>query len=137
MAKCIVLLEKCMKIQRHASDSVNSITLIGLKRHLASSRETLFPLQLFHFSSMILALEIKLLNRDLLVNSKIIRILMYADDVVVLSETENKLQVMLNTINTRCNKWKLLISETKSNVIHFRPKRMLKSKFSLKLVIKI
>ena len=54
-------------------------------------------------------------------NSKIISILMYADDVVVLSETENNLQVMLNTINTWCNKWKVLINDTKSNVIHFRP----------------
>ena len=51
---------------------------------------------------------------------------MYADDVVVLSETENNLQVMLNTINTWCKKWKLLINETKSNVIHFRPKPKLK-----------
>ena len=73
-----------------------------------------------------LALEIKLLNRGVLVNSKIICILMYADDVIVLSETENNLQVMLDTINTWCNKWKLLINETKSNVLHFRLKRMLK-----------
>ena len=73
-----------------------------------------------------LALEIKLLNRCVIANSKIISILMFADDVVVLSETENNLQVMLNTINTGCNKWKVLINETKSNVIDFRPKRMLK-----------
>ena len=80
-----------------------------------------------------LALEIKLLNRGVLVNSKIISILMYADDVVVLSETENNLQVMLNTINTWCNKWKLLINEAKSNVIHFRPKGKLKSKIQFKI----
>ena len=50
-------------------------------------------------------------------------ILMYADDVILLSENESDLQKMLNALSEWCKKWRLTVNETKTKIVHFRPKR--------------
>ena len=46
--------------------------------------------------------------------------LLYADDIVLFAENEEKLQLLLNVLCTWCRKWHLSINQTKSNIIHFR-----------------
>ena len=48
-------------------------------------------------------------------------ILLYADDIVLLSESEEDLQKMLTCLHKWCQKCSLNINILKSSVIHFRP----------------
>ena len=52
---------------------------------------------------------------------------MYADDIVLLSESTDVLQIMLNSLNNWCCKWRLTINESKTKVIHFRNKNTLRT----------
>ena len=47
-------------------------------------------------------------------------ILLYADDIVLLSEDVQQMQVMLNCLDTWCKNWGLDINYDKSKAIHFR-----------------
>ena len=48
-------------------------------------------------------------------------ILMYADDIVFLEDSEEKLQEMLEALYIFCDEWDLEINNAKSAVIHIRP----------------
>ncbi len=80
-----------------------------------------------------LVLEIKDLSLGIPVHNMLISILFYADDIVLLTETEPKLQTMLNKLNEWCSKWKMSINETKTNVVHFRNKHQLKTQYVFKV----
>ena len=45
---------------------------------------------------------------------------MYADDKVLIAETETNLQIMLNTLYEWCSTWGLVIKNNKSAVVHSR-----------------
>ena len=45
-----------------------------------------------------------------------------ADDLLLLSDTEDNMQRMLDYVSNWCNKWRLRINYTKSAFIHFRNK---------------
>ena len=49
--------------------------------------------------------------------------LTYADDVLLLAESENDMQELLNFVNDWCRKWRLIINLSKSNAMHFRNNR--------------
>ena len=49
-------------------------------------------------------------------------ILLYADDIVLIADKELKLQYLLTRLDQWCKQWGLVISATKSKVIHFRTK---------------
>ena len=51
------------------------------------------------------------INLDISINS-----LLYADDMVLISENEEDLQVLLNEMNKWCKKWRMKVNETKTNV---------------------
>ena len=59
--------------------------------------------------------------------------LLYADDVVVLGETEGDLQTTLDIVAAWCNKWGLSINPKKTKILHFRPKRKSCSSFCFHL----
>ena len=46
---------------------------------------------------------------------------MYADDIMLKSDSEAKLQQMLHRLNLWCSRWCLTTNTDKSKVIHFRP----------------
>ena len=52
---------------------------------------------------------------------KIMPVLKYADDLVLLAQLEDELQLLLNTLHKWCKTWQLEVNSTKSAVIHFRP----------------
>ena len=62
-----------------------------------------------------------------------ISILMYADDIVLISNTEENLQVLLETLHNWCKKWRVLINTAKSKCVHFRQGNAAISKFSFKI----
>ena len=48
--------------------------------------------------------------------------LAYADDIVLISETADGLQSLMNTVNDWCKCWRVLINPLKTKVVHFRRK---------------
>jgi hypothetical protein len=48
-----------------------------------------------------------------------VRRLLYADDLILLSESEKGLQSCLDNLNSYCNRWKLKINISKTKVIVF------------------
>ena len=53
-----------------------------------------------------LATEIKELKLGVMAGTLQISLLLYADDIILLSETEEGLQQQLNTLNKWCKKWR-------------------------------
>ncbi len=49
-----------------------------------------------------------------------VSILQYADDIVLLSDTENGLQAMLNVVQQWMQKCMIKFNEKKSNIVHYR-----------------
>jgi len=76
-----------------------------------------------------LAIGLKGLNKGIELRNENIPCLLYADDIILLSENEENLQSMLDYIHTWCRKWRLKINRMKSNAMHFRNKRKRRSDF--------
>ena len=49
-----------------------------------------------------------------------VSVLMYADDLVLIAETEADLQMLLNTFSGWCRNNRIKVNEAKSDVVHFR-----------------
>ena len=62
-----------------------------------------------------------------------VKCLMYADDLVFLSETEDDLQVMFNVLSDWCRKWRMKVNTQKTHVIHFRKKRQSRTNYMFKI----
>ena len=67
-----------------------------------------------------LANEIKEANRGIPVNDDNICLLLYADDIVLLEENENDMQHVLDILWKWCEKWRINVNISKSNIMHFR-----------------
>jgi hypothetical protein len=50
-----------------------------------------------------------------------ISVLLYADDIVLISDTEQKLQNMITHVCKWCSKWRLDCNIEKTNTVHYRP----------------
>ena len=67
-----------------------------------------------------LAREVKQLEKGVQCGYVSVDILLYADDIILLSENEDDLQKMLTCVNEWCKKWKMCINQKKTQVMHFR-----------------
>ena len=72
------------------------------------------------------------LNKGILINECYINHLFYADDLVLISETENDLQCLLDVLSNWCIKNSMRINLSKTKVMHFRNQSMDKQNFQLK-----
>lgn len=54
--------------------------------------------------------------------------LMFADDILLLSESAEGLQNCLNKLNDYCNKWQLSINIKKTKIMIFQQKKILSNK---------
>ena len=77
--------------------------------------------------------SVRATGRGLKIKDANIDILMYADDVVVLAETEGDLQAILNSVSSWCRSWGISINVKKTKILHFRQKRTSLSDFKFKL----
>ena len=59
--------------------------------------------------------------------------ILYADDIVVLAETPQKLQYMLDATFIWCSKWLLNVNEKKSQIMHIRKPRVKRSNFEFNI----
>ncbi len=62
----------------------------------------------------------KLLNCGVMCGNISLSVLLYADDIVLISDKEEHLQCMLSYLAEWCNEWGLSINFNKSKVMHFR-----------------
>ena len=74
--------------------------------------------------------EMNLLKKGVDINGENVAALLYADDLVIMSESEKDLQDMLHMVNKWCIKWSMQINPEKSKALHFRRKRQ-KEKYTL------
>ena len=58
--------------------------------------------------------------------------LLYADDLVLMANSETELQTLLNTLQLWCVGNDMTVNQTKSKVIHFRPNTVPRTEFSFK-----
>ena len=76
---------------------------------------------LFNFYINDLAVKIKQENLGINVSDKNISILLYADDMAIMSDSEQNLQKKLYIVSEWCNKWRIKVNCKKTNIVHFRP----------------
>ena len=73
-----------------------------------------------------LAVHLKDYGPTIDLNSVHIKSLVYADDLVIVAETEDQLQNLLNLVYNWCLKRWLKVNTDKSSIVHFRPTRQQK-----------
>ena len=79
-----------------------------------------------------LAENIKEWNCGVDVDGLQLGILLYADDIALLSPCVESLQTMLNTLNEWCYNWRVTLYQAKTKIVHFRPCSIDKSGFNFK-----
>ena len=77
--------------------------------------------------------ELKSLNLGVDIGGLILTLLAYADDLVLLSYSEENMQKLLDCLTKWCAKWRLSINNAKSGVVHFRKPRVNKTTFNFQL----
>ena len=77
--------------------------------------------------------ELNSLGYGIRIGTYKISILLYADDIVIIAENEEKLQKLLDKLYEWCIKWHLEINESKSKIMHFRKKKKKCSKFEFNI----
>ena len=92
---------------------------------------SLSPL-LFNLFINDLALHIKSLGKGTDIDNERVCILLYADDLVLLSENEKDLQFMLDALRGWCKNNNMYVNDKKSNIVHFIPPALPKSEFVFK-----
>ena len=60
-------------------------------------------------------------------------ILLYADDIVLISKSEQDMQRLLDTLHDWCKRWRVLINTDKSKVMHFRKGRLHRAEVEFKI----
>ena len=107
--------EICIKINNKISDFIKQT--IGVKQgdNLSSS--------LFNIYINDITKEFTENCTPVTIGNSNIFCLLYADDMVLLSETPQGLQTSLNILNSYCEKWKLEINHNKSKVMIFESRK--------------
>ena len=59
-------------------------------------------------------------NNCIIIHSYDLRLLLYADDMIIISDTPFHLQQMLNKFNEYCNRWSLNVNIDKTKITLFR-----------------
>jgi len=111
----------CLKLNNHFTDWFDVSSGVRQGDNLSP---TLFSLLIND-----LATHINQLNKGIQVGQDNISILLYADDMVLISENERDLQIMLVAMNKWTDKWRLKVNIAKSKIVHFRPKRRPRTRF--------
>ena len=88
---------------------------------------------LFSMYLMDLRDEIQLLNKGFTINGSLVSILLYADDIVLLSDSPEEIQAMLDKLAEWCKKWRMIGNSDKTQVMHLRRKSDPRTTFQFKL----
>ena len=106
--------------------------MIGSLWTVASNRAAVSHLCCLMYINDLVA-QISSLGLGVDIDNERLAILMYADDVVILGESEEDLKRILDVLNQWCNENELFINPEKSKVVHFRPKSLSMSSKAFKI----
>lgn len=67
-----------------------------------------------------LSKELNQIDSGIKIGSRHITHLLYADDLVLIASSEQKLQQLHNCVTDWCRKWKMSVNRSKTKVMHFR-----------------
>ena len=67
------------------------------------------------------------------IRNEVINCLAYADDIVLICESEQDLQTLLNVVNDWCKKWSVTVNTSKTKIIHFRKRGHERTSYPLEL----
>ena len=73
------------------------------------------------------------MNLGIIMGDIHICILLYADDIVLVSENEQNLQPMLSHVHKWCWKWQMKVNNEKAKIADFQNKQRRKTKFDFKI----
>jgi hypothetical protein len=76
------------------------------------------------------AVQLKMLNKGAQIDDYNLSLLLYADDIVLVSTSAIDMQHMLDTVNEWCRRWRVRINSQKSKVVHFRKNRLKRSNYN-------
>ena len=74
-------------------------------------------------------LDLNIGSNDSNIEITFLNILLYADDIVLFADNELDLQSLLIIVELWCERWRLEVNLTKTNILHVRGSRKLQSKF--------
>ncbi len=77
--------------------------------------------------------DVKSVNIGINIDGINVCILLYTDDIVLLSETEEGLQKLLDNVYEWSKKWKIKFNAQKSNILHVRQPHVPRTDYSFKL----
>ena len=115
----------CVKLNGKLTDSFPVLSGV---RQGDSSSPTIFA---FFINDLIDGLNE--LNKGIKFDANTVCCFTYADDVLLLAETEEDMQDLLNFVHEWCRKWRLIINFSKTNAMHFRNKGKARSNFEFKI----
>ena len=115
----------CVRLNGHFTGWFQS--LLGVRQG-----DTLSP-TLFNIFINDLIYEMNNLNLRIAIGEKRISLLLYADNIVILAESEFDLQLMLNCLLAWCQKWRFSVNDAKSKIIHFRGMKKAITQFEFKI----
>ena len=72
------------------------------------------------------------MNAGVMVGEVNLPILLYADDIVLISPTPEKLQSMLDVVGNWCRKWGMQVNAKKKQVLHARNPQRPRSTFEFR-----
>ena len=79
--------------------------------------------------------ELNSLNLGVPIDDENVCALLYADDIVLFSDTEANLQSLLNTVQKWCSQWRLKINLNKTNIVHFRKQSQNRTESQLWIIV--
>lgn len=79
-----------------------------------------------------MAKNVKALNNGILIEGNNVCILLFADDIAIITDNEENLQNMFNEIQKWCFKWRLNVNCNKTKVVHFRPASKTRTNYQFK-----
>ncbi len=72
------------------------------------------------------------MNLGVKVAEELVSIVAFADDIVIIANSEKELQNILKCVETLCKNWRLKVNTEKTNIVHFRRKGKQQTTFKVK-----
>ena len=124
---------KALYLNTEACVKINNLTTSWFESKLGVKQGDSLSPTLFNIFINDLCSSIKQSDLGITIDDINCSILMYADDVVLMAESENALQNMLNIVCQWMSKWSIGLNVKKSKCLHFRPNHVDKTDFDFNI----
>ena len=116
-------------IHRKCAVNVNSYRTDWFGQNIGLKQGCLLSTTLLNLFLNDLSLRLNQSGIGVHIEEMIINHLLYADDLVLIAETESDLQILLDILGSWCTSNKMTINTNKSKIMHFRNKNVVKTNY--------